>query len=349
MGLGIDTENLTCSTYDIFMDPAARIRDATHPVSHRLDVVPSSVVLSAVEQQLSGQPDRENRLRGKLEACENDYDYIIIDCPPSIGLLTFNALIACKEALVVMEPSYYSLHGAAKLIDTIRLVRDQLGLRKRVRLLVTLFDRRTRFNKKFMIDACNRFGPGMIETIIRRSTRFKEAANRGVPICRHARSCGGAQDYIRLAEEIILHEEQLNIDDFDAVAGIKERGPAPGTPEWVFSHPGPQLVGKSIHFSLLAPTASMVELVGSFNQWDQEDSILLNRKSNGLWVANVDLEPGRHLYKFIVDGKWIPDPANENRLSPNEDCILEVPEEQPETESIETTEDESIAMSEEEA
>jgi chromosome partitioning protein len=115
LGLGIDTEDLARSTYDLLMNPAVKVRDAVHTVTEQLDVVPSSVVLSAVEQQLSGQPDRENRLRWKLEAAEGDYDYVFVDCPPSVGLLTFNAIVACGEAVVVMEPSYFSLHGALKV------------------------------------------------------------------------------------------------------------------------------------------------------------------------------------------------------------------------------------------
>ncbi|MCK4915407.1 MAG: ParA family protein, partial [Candidatus Eisenbacteria sp.] len=125
VGLGIETDHLERSTYDLLMDPGARVSDIAVPATENLDVVPSNVVLSAVEQQLSGQPDRENKLRWKLDAAAADYDYVFIDCPPSVGLLTFNAIVAAGEAIIVMEPSYFALHGALKVMETIKLVRDQ--------------------------------------------------------------------------------------------------------------------------------------------------------------------------------------------------------------------------------
>ncbi|MCD4691040.1 AAA family ATPase, partial [bacterium] len=165
IGLGVDTEYLNSSTYDVLMTPTTAISDVAVQTSDTLDVVPSNVVLSAVEQQLSGQPDRENRLRRKLDAVQDQYDYVLVDCPPSVGLLTFNAIVACREAIVVMEPSYYALHGAMKVMDSIGLVREQLGLRKRVRILLTMFDRRTKFSQEFLREANVRSGREMFDTV----------------------------------------------------------------------------------------------------------------------------------------------------------------------------------------
>ncbi len=209
IGLGIDTESLERSTYDLLMDAGVHVAALAHRVTDRLDVVPSNVVLSAVEQQLSGRPDRENRLRWKLDACADAYDYCIVDCPPSVGLLTFNALVACGEAFVIMEPSFFSLHGALKIIETINLVREQLGMRKRVRVLLTMFDGRTRFSNDFLREARVRFGREMFETVVRQSVRFKEAASWGVSIGHFAKSSGGARDYRDLAQEVVADEERI--------------------------------------------------------------------------------------------------------------------------------------------
>ena len=324
MGLGIDTEDLERTTYDVLMDQATHIRDVAVTVSECLDVLPSNVVLSAVEQQLSGQPDRENRLRWKIDAVAEDYDYVFIDCPPSVGLLTFNAIVACREAFVVMEPSYYSLHGALKVMETIRLVRSQLGMKKRVRVLLTMFDRRTRFSRDFLREAQTRFGREMFGAVIRQTVRFREAANWGIAISHYAKSSSGANDYRALTKEVLADEERVEADDFVPVAEVQDSKLEPGMDEWILSQPGPHFVEGGVLFSLVAPEANDVELVGSFNDWDREHGIKLARNSNGVWHATLDLTPGRHLYKYVIDGAWRADPANENRTTPNEDCVVEV-------------------------
>lgn len=324
LGLGIATDELELSTYDVIMNPQARISEVAQSVMERLDVVPSNVILSAVEQQLSGRPDRENRLRWKLDDCSEEYDYALVDCPPSVGLLTFNAIVACKEAFVIMEPSYFSLHGALKVLDTINLVREQLSMRKRVRVLLTMFDGRTRFSKDFLAEAKARFGREMFDTCIRNTVRFREAANWGVSISHYAKSCAGARDYKSLAREVMADEEAMEPSEFEPVREVEGSGLEPGMDEWILSQPGPHFVDDGILFSLVAPEANEVELVGSFNNWDREHGLKLSRRGNGVWHTTVALEPGRHLYKFVVDGVWRPDPANENRAAPNGDCVVEV-------------------------
>ncbi len=324
MGLGIDTEDLDRTTYDLLMDPGLHVRDAAITVSERLDIVPSNVVLSAVEQQLSGQPDRENRLRRKLDACGSDYDYVLVDCPPSVGLLTFNAIVACREAFVVMEPSYFSLQGAMKVMETIALVRSQLGLRKRVRVLLTMFDGRTRFAREFLREAQTRFGREMFTTVIRNTIRFREAANWGVAISHYAKSCTGARDYRDLAHEIMDSEGSVETEDPVIETLADDSQLEPGMDDWILSQPGPHFVEGGVLFSLVAPEANEVELIGSFNGWDREHGIALTRNPNGVWHATLDLPPGRHLYKYVIDGIWRPDPANENRTTPNDDCVVEV-------------------------
>ena len=99
---------------------------------------------------------------------------------------------------------------------------------------------------------------------------------------------------------------------------------APGMDEWILAQPGPHFVEDGVLFSLVAPEANDVELVGSFNNWDREHGVKLTRNTNGVWHAKLNLDAGRHLYKFVIDGAWCPDPANENRSAPNEDCVVEV-------------------------
>ena len=324
LGLGVESEHLERSTYDLLMDPATQVEDVVVHVSDNLDVVPSSVVLSAVEQQLSGQPDRENKLRWKLEAANGKYDYVFVDCPPSVGLLTFNAIVATGEVMVTMEPSYFSLQGALKVMETIQLVRAQLGLRKRVRVLLTMFDGRTRFAREFLRGARTRFGREMFDTVIRRTIRFREAANWGVSISHYSKSCNGAKDYAMLADEVLADEEELAQEEPEVLEVSEHSVLEPGMDEWILAQPGPHYVEGGVLFSLVAPEANDVELVGSFNNWDREHGVKLTRNSNGVWHAKLDLAPGRHLYKYVIDGAWCADPANENRAAPNDDCVVEV-------------------------
>ncbi len=105
---------------------------------------------------------------------------------------------------------------------------------------------------------------------------------------------------------------------------VRAAGLEPGMDEWILAQPGPHFVEGGVLFSLVAPEANDVRLVGSFNGWDREHGVPLTRNANGVWHTTIDLIPGRHLYKFIIDGVWRPDPANESRTVPNEDCIVEV-------------------------
>jgi 1,4-alpha-glucan branching enzyme len=111
---------------------------------------------------------------------------------------------------------------------------------------------------------------------------------------------------------------------FEPVGAVDESTLPPGMEDWILAQPGPHFIEGGVLFSLVAPEANEVELVGSFNNWDREHGVKLKRNSNGVWHTKLDLTPGRHLYKFIIDGAWCADPANENRSAPNEDCVLEV-------------------------
>lgn len=325
IGLGIDKEALPHSTYDLFVDPERSILEIAYPVTDHLDIVSSNVALSAVDHQLAGTKDREKRLLNKLAKCQDDYDYVFIDCPPNVGLLTFNAIVACYEAMVVMEPSFFSLHGAVKVIETIKLVREKLTMRKRVRVLMTLFDRRTRFAKKFLEESRALFGPALLKTTVRNSVRFKEAAEQGRSIFQADKQCAGAKDYALLAEEIVFDEARLTFDNFDEVANVCYTRFTTGLDELMLSQPGPHLVEKGVLFSIIAPEANRVELVGSFNNWNPRESLLLKKNTNGVWHTETELKPGRHLYKYLIDGRWMPDPGNPNRTETNENCIIDVP------------------------
>lgn len=209
MGLNINPSNLEKNMYHV-MTPGGNgflgIEDIVVSIKDNLDLAPSSVILSAVEQELSGVEGRENRFLQAILAIKQPYNYIIIDCPPSIGLLCFNALRACKEVIIPIDMSLFSLRGVAKLVEIIILLKDKLGHDITSRALITMYDYRTRYSKRVLEKVKEEFGSNVFETVIRYNIRLRETVDYGVPIGDYDKHAIGHKDYESLAEEIIRSE-----------------------------------------------------------------------------------------------------------------------------------------------
>lgn len=209
MGLNIKPSDLDKSMYHV-MTPGGNgslgIEDIIVSIKDNFDLAPSSVILSAFEQELSGVEGREDRLLNAIQAHRQPYDYIIIDCPPSIGLLCFNALRACEEVIIPIDMSLFSLRGVAKLIEIIILLKDKLGHDITSRALITMYDYRTRYSKRVLEKVKEEFGNNVFETVIRYNIRLRETVDYGVPIGDYDKHSIGHKDYENLAEEIIRSE-----------------------------------------------------------------------------------------------------------------------------------------------
>ena len=142
---------------------------------------PSSVILSAVEQELAGMAGREDRLLEAIAAIKTPYDFLIIDCPPSIGLLCFNALRVSQEVIIPIDMSLFSLRGVAKLIEIIMLLKDKLGHDIVSRALVTMFDSRTKYSRRVLEKVTEEFGENVFNTIVRYNIRLRETVDYGLP------------------------------------------------------------------------------------------------------------------------------------------------------------------------
>ena len=210
MGLKIDPSDLDKNMYHVMapreVEPYT-IEDVVVSIKDNLDLVPSSVILSAVEQQLSGEEGREGRLLQAIRALKQPYDYIIIDCPPSIGLLCFNALRACEEVIIPIDMSLFSLRGVAKLIEIIILLKNKLDHDIISRALITMYDSRTRYSKRVLEKVKEEFGENVFDTVIRYNIRLRETVDYGMPIGDYDKHSIGYQDYENLAQEIIRSEE----------------------------------------------------------------------------------------------------------------------------------------------
>jgi chromosome partitioning protein len=204
-GLGINYDDLDVTVYNLLVDSAANVTEALHHTTvDGLDVVPANIDLSAAEIQLVNEVGREQSLARALRPVMHDYDFIIIDCQPSLGLLTVNALSCADSVIIPMECEYFSLRGLALLMDTVDKVRDRLNFRLEVLgILVTMFDRRTNHSKEVMERVVEVFGDKVFDTVITRTVRFPETSVAGEPITSWAPSSQGAAQYRHLAAEVI--------------------------------------------------------------------------------------------------------------------------------------------------
>ncbi len=206
MGLNVSPADLEKSMYNVMTPQAGEalgLDDIILPVKERFDLAPSSVILSAVEQELSGVEGRENRLLRALQALGRPYDYCIIDCPPSIGLLCFNALRACTEVIIPIDMSLFSLRGVEKLLEIVLLLKEKLSHDITPRALITMFDHRTRYSRRVLEKVKDQFGKDVFEAVIRYTIRLRETVDCGLPISDYDKHAIGNKDYDTLAEELI--------------------------------------------------------------------------------------------------------------------------------------------------
>ena len=204
-GLGVSHEELDITVHNLLVDNSSSIFDAILSSGvENLDLVPANIDLSAAEIQLVNEVGREQALARALRPVMKDYDFIIIDCQPSLGLLTVNALSCADSVMIPVESEYFSLRGLALLMDTVEKVRDRLNFKLEVLgILVTMFDRRTLHAREVMERLVEAFGDKVFDSVITRTVRFPETSVAGEPISSWAPKSSGAIQYRNLAAEVI--------------------------------------------------------------------------------------------------------------------------------------------------
>ena len=201
-GLGVDRSSIERSMYDAIVDDVPLSQLIVQGTADRVDIVPSAIALAGAEIELAATSARERRLRRLVEPVEERYDVIFIDCPPSLGLLTVNALTAADAVLIPLQCEYYALEGLTQLLATIDLVRDNLNPRLDLDgIVLTMYDGRTNLSADVASEARRHLGAAVYETVIPRSVRLSEAPSHGLPITRYAPDSKGAQAYAALARE----------------------------------------------------------------------------------------------------------------------------------------------------
>jgi chromosome partitioning protein len=205
VGLGVQPHQLDRTIYDVLMESSVSLDDVLLKTNiPGMDLVPSNIDLSAAEVQLVNEVAREQTLARALTPALPDYDLVLIDCQPSLGLLTVNALTAADEVVIPLECEFFSLRGVALLIDTIEKVRERLNPRLHIAgILATMYDARTVHGREVFARVVEAFGDTVFDTVITRTVRFPETTVAGEPITTWAPSSSGAQQYRALAKEVL--------------------------------------------------------------------------------------------------------------------------------------------------
>ena len=205
VGLGVPIQELDITIYNLLVERGHNVHDVIqHTATENLDILPANIDLSAAEVQLVGEVAREQALARVLAAVIDDYDYVLIDCQPSLGLLTVNALTAAHGVIIPLECEFFSLRGVALLIDTVEKVRERLNPRLKLDgILATMYDGRTLHGREVFARVVEAFGDDVFDTVISRTVRFPETTVAGEPITTWAPTSPGATAYRNLAREVL--------------------------------------------------------------------------------------------------------------------------------------------------
>lgn len=203
-GVGIDSKQLENTIYEVLIngiDPQDAIVETE---MEGLSLIPSHINLVGAEIEMVNFKNREKTLRNALKSIRDDYDYILIDCPPSLGLLTLNSLTAADSVLIPVQCEYYALEGLGQLLNTISIVRYHLNTELEIEgVLLTMYDQRLRLSNQVVAEVRSHFEEKVFDTIINRNVRLSESPSHGKPVIMYDAACAGSQNYLQLANEII--------------------------------------------------------------------------------------------------------------------------------------------------
>lgn len=331
-GLNCTNQSMDHSIYNVLTDNSGKkrpISDCIVNITLNLDIVPSNILLSTLEQELKDKEDAVSKLHLALTINKLTYDYIIVDCPPSLGFLTFNALRACDQVIVPVDMSAFSLMGVGKLLGMLELIKVKIFHAPQVNALATLYDKRTKYSQVMYEEIRAFFKDQMLSTIIRTNVDLKRAAAKGMCVTQFNRESIGAADYTSLGQEMLRADGAMEFEKaLNEVSGSAQSETPADQPIMMNSTRSvikPALstsqdkpvseaqTSREIMFNVDAPGAREIYVVGDFNGWKPSDDFKLSRMDNGTWEKKIGLNSGRHRYKFVIDGEWVYDQKNNER------------------------------------
>jgi len=210
-GIGFDPRTISASVYECLvndLDPREAIQSTETP---NLDLLPAHIDLVGAEIEMINMHEREYKMKKILDQVKQDYDFIIIDCSPSLGLITINALSDSDSVIIPVQCEYFALEGLGKLLNTIKIVQNRLNTSLEIEgILLTMYDVRLRLSNQVVEEVKTHFTDLVFDTIIQRNTRLSEAPSFGISVIMHDASCKGAINYLNLAREILQKNGHLN-------------------------------------------------------------------------------------------------------------------------------------------
>jgi len=309
LGLGQQTTD-SPGLYEVFVQDAELQDVILGQVTHGVDLVPATISLAAVEHLLADLPQRERQLSRQLATVALNYDFIIIDSPPNLGLLSFNALRAAERVLIPMEMSLFSLDGIQQLQETIQLLAEKYQLAIPLMILPTLVDYRTRFTRDVLEEIRQRYPQELLPVSIHHTIRLKEAAWRGLPIIEHQPRSVAADDYRQLAEALL---DTVAEPGFSAELNRLEHRLTRELTSPLSQEAAGAQAARRIVFSF-PDNGADIRIAGDFNDW-VPDRDVQTRRADGAISKILYVRPGVYQYRLVVDGHWQEDPGNPRQIA----------------------------------
>ncbi|MBR2203208.1 MAG: ParA family protein [Prevotella sp.] len=206
-GLGVDLQEVDCSIYECIINHAD-VHDAIYTTDiNGLDIIPSHIDLVGAEIEMLNIPDREKVLKKILAPIREDYDYILIDCSPSLGLITVNALTAADSVIIPVQCEYFALEGIGKLLSTIKIIKSKLNPQLEIEgFLLTMYDNRLKLANQIYDEVKRHFQELVFKTVIQRNVKLSESPSHGLPVILYDRDAAGTKNYLALAKELVSHK-----------------------------------------------------------------------------------------------------------------------------------------------
>jgi chromosome partitioning protein len=222
-GVGFDPRNIKKSIYECLINEIEPAEAILHTNSPNMDILPAHIDLVGAEIELINLPNREKMMRASLARIKDDYDFVIIDCSPSLGLITINSLTAADSVIIPVQCEYFALEGLGKLLNTIKIVQARLNPELDIEgLLLTMFDPRLRLSNNVVDEVKMHFQTMMFDTIIQRNTRLGEAPSHGETIIMHDASCKGSINYLNLAREILQKNGMTKMSEEEKIIALED-------------------------------------------------------------------------------------------------------------------------------
>jgi len=366
LGMAVPSEQIDLSVLDCLLGSLrgemVELSRITWQITPSLDLAPSRADLATFEPTVAGLENADCLLSEVLATLDGSYSYVLVDCPPHVGLLTQNALRAATDVIIPIDTGYFSLHGLTRELDTIEKLYRGRTRAPRVRILPNQYDVRTKLAREILAELRSRFGERVFHTTINFNTKLKEGASFGQPITEYAPSSMGARDFHNLAREVIGDEQIVAIEaesllaNAERIAADAERLLATSTPlikagtrasARVMTEPlaepapaaheaiqakidrvyGIRQTPEGVVVCLRYPEAKSVQLAGDFNNWNPAATSLKPAGENGDFEGTLRLRPGRYNYRLVIDGRWTHDkynPVNETNEFGELNSVLEV-------------------------